>query len=718
VTETPRTLRVLIVEDSDDDAELLLVELRRAGYKPAFRLVQTHDGMADALDAQGWDIVVSDYNMPHFSALGALSLLHGRHLDMPFIILSGAIGEETAVMAMKAGAHDYVMKGHLARLLPAIERELREAGERSARRQAELALADSEARYRTIVDTANDAIVALDEQARIIYVNQRAPEMLSISAVKLLGQPFASILHQAERADWERRLRHLESGSRLLYDVRLQRGDGRELWALNSSSPQLDGSGEFRGAIAMLKDVTERKQAEEALAHQALHDSLTGLPNRNLLHDRLEQAMFGARRERRQLAVLLLDLDRFKEVNDTFGHHYGDLLLKQVGPRLQGALRQSDTVARLGGDEFAILLSSCADLEAAKLTAMKLIGALEVPFVVEGQTLTVAGSIGVVMYPEHGQDVQTVMRRADVAMYAAKRDGEGFSVYAMEQDKHSALRLTLSSHLRQGIDDDELLMYYQPKISLSTHHIVDVEALVRWQHPQRGIIAADHFIPLAEQTGLIRPLTHWVLKTVLEQCRRWRAAGRNIGVAVNISMRNLHDPRLPEIVAGLLQLSETPPSALVLEITETALMTNPARTMDVVLRLSKLGIHLSIDDFGTGYSSLSYLKRLPVREIKIDKSFVRDMADDENDAVIVRSTIDLGHNLGLQVVAEGVENRHALDQLERLGCDLAQGYYMGMPMPAAELECWLRESTWGLKANGAAASARASSSPNGLAQPA
>jgi diguanylate cyclase (GGDEF)-like protein len=367
-----------------------------------------------------------------------------------------------------------------------------------------------------------------------------------------------------------------------------------------------------------------------------------------------------------------------------------------VGPRLQGVLRQSDTVARLGGDEFAILLSTCADVEAAKLTAVKLLGALEVPFVVEGQTLTVAGSMGVVMYPEHGQDVQTVMRRADVAMYAAKRDGEGFSVYVSEQDQHSALRLTLSSELRQAIDGGELVMYYQPKIDLKTGHIVDLEALVRWNHPQRGVLAADHFIPAAEQTGLIRPLSHWVIRAVLEQCRAWTAAGLKLGVAVNVSMRNLHDPQLPETMADLLRTWDVPPASLVLEITETAFMTNPQRTMEVVLQLSELGIQLSIDDFGTGYSSLSYLKRLPVSEIKIDKSFVRDMADDENDAVIVKSTIDLGHNLGLKVVAEGVESSQALKQLTALGCDLAQGYYMGWPMPAGELALWLNDSPWGM----------------------
>ncbi|HLG69832.1 MAG TPA: EAL domain-containing protein [Chloroflexota bacterium] len=692
----PGPLRVLIVEDSEDDAELLLIELRRAGYKPIYRLVQTREDMAAALDEQEWDVVVSDYNMPHFSAIGALGLMHERHLDRPFIILSGAIGEETAVAAMKAGAHDYVMKDNLARLIPAIERELREVEVRTARHQAERALADSEARYRTMVDTANDAIVALDEACRISYVNKRAPEMLGSSAAELLGQPFISLLDPGEHAEWQRRLAQLERGDRLLYDARMQRPDGQELWVLNSCSPQIGPDGEFQGAIAMLKDVTERKQAEEALAHQALHDSLTGLPNRNLLHDRLDQAILTARRERRPLAVLLIDLDRFKEVNDTFGHHYGDMLLKQVGPRLRGALRESDTVARLGGDEFAVLLPSCATVDAAMLTATKLLAALEAPFVVEGQTLSISGSMGIVMYPEHGEDVQTVMRRADVAMYAAKRDGEGFSVYSSEQDRHSAVRLTLSSQLRQAIDGGELVMHYQPKISLRTRQVIDVEALVRWRHRDQGLLGADHFVPLAEQTGLIKPLTQWVLRTVLDQYRLWRERGLDMGVAVNISMRNLHDPMLPDAISELLEFSNVPPSALRLEITETALMTNPVRAMEVVTRLSELGIHLSIDDFGTGYSSLAYLKRLPVREIKIDKSFVRDMAEDENDAVIVRSTIDLGHNLGLQVVAEGVESRAAWDQLVDLGCDLAQGFLMAAPMTAAELECWLAQTppTW------------------------
>jgi diguanylate cyclase (GGDEF)-like protein/PAS domain S-box-containing protein len=695
VTPETRSLRILIVEDSEDDAELILIELRRAGFRPEYRRVETPEEMHDGLDSQEWDLVISDFSMPHFSALGALGQLHERKLDVPFIIVSGAIGEETAVNCMKGGAHDYVMKGNLARLIPVVHRELREAGERFARRLAEQALASSEQRYRTIVDTANDGIVATDAENCVTYVNDRMRELLGYESRELELRPFTDLIHPDDRQEWLQRFEQIREGARLQFDVRLQRKDGLQIWALNSCSPLRDPNGGFAGAISMLRDVTERKLAEDALAHQALHDALTGLPNRSLLHDRLDQAILAARREHWPLAVLLIDLDRFKEVNDTFGHHYGDILLKQVGPRLRGALRESDTVARLGGDEFAVILAGC-DAESGKLTAAKLLKALEEPFVVEGQALNVSGSIGIVTYPDHGQDVETLMRRADVAMYTAKRDHEGFSLYAAEQDQHSATRLTLTSQLRNSIESGELLMFYQPKISLAAKQLVDVEALVRWRHSERGIIGPDHFIPLAEQSGLIKPLTRWILGAVLSQCCAWRKAGLDIGVSFNLSMRNLHDPQLPDLISELLESANLPPGALQAEITETVLMTNAGRTMDVVTRLSAMGIHLSIDDFGTGYSSLAYLKRLPVQEIKIDKSFVHDMTTNENDAVIVRSTIDLGHNLGLKVVAEGVETEEVWGRLVDLGCDLAQGYYMALPMPAAELERWVASSPWGL----------------------
>ncbi len=689
----PQPLRVLVVEDSEDDTDLLLLELRRGGYQATCLRVDTAQAMEAALERL-WDIVICDYNMPHFSALVALDLVHQRGLDIPFIILSGTIGEDTAVTAMKAGAHDYVMKGDAARLLPAIQRELREAGERIARRQAEQALAESEKRYRTMVDTANDAIVALDARGRMTYVNARTTEMLGLAAAELLGRRFSELVHEADREFWSSQYRLLRGGKHLLVDLRLRRKDGGELWVINSSSPLQDEESQFTGSIVMLKDVTERKLAEDALAHAALHDALTGLPNRTLLQDRLEQAMLASRRENWRLAVLLIDLDRFKEVNDAFGHQYGDALLKQVGARLRGTLRESDTVARLGGDEFAVVLPNCSDPNDGCVTAANMLKALEEPFVIDHQTLNVTGSIGVVLYPEHGDNAQTLMRHADVAMYAAKREGDGVAVYADEQEMNSANRLTMSNQLRRGIEQGELVAYFQPKISLQTSELIGVEALVRWQHPDRGLVPPDDFIPLAEQTGLIKPLSVWMLSAVLDQSRAWDAEGLRLTVAVNLSMRNLHDPNLPDLIASLLHDFGVGPDALQLEITETVLMTNAARTLEVITRLSAMGIHLSIDDFGTGYSSLAYLKRLPVAEIKIDKSFVHDMTTDENDLTIVRSTIDLGHNLGLEVVAEGVETEGHWRKLQDLGCDLAQGYYFAKPMSAEAFAYWMKESRW------------------------
>ncbi|MGH2518821.1 MAG: putative bifunctional diguanylate cyclase/phosphodiesterase, partial [Chloroflexota bacterium] len=492
-----------------------------------------------------------------------------------------------------------------------------------------------------------------------------------------------------DREEWELRRGQIHQGAALELDLRLRRDDGRDIWVTSSCTRLPAANGAFDGAVVMLKDVTERRLAAEALTHQALHDALTGLPNRTLLQDRLQQAVFSARRENRRIAVLLIDLDRFKDVNDAFGHHYGDLLLKEVGDRLQHALRESDTVARLGGDEFAVILTSCLEIEDAKLAAVKILKALDEPFIIEQQNLRVAGSIGVVVHPDHGEDVNTLLRRADVAMYAAKREGDGYSVHGTDQEEASASRLKLSAQLRDGIALGELELYYQPKVSLRTRELKGVEALVRWNHPEQGLVVPDAFIPLAEQTGLIKPLSRWVVETALQQWREWHRRGLELTVAFNLSMRNLHDPHLPDMLEELLQGFHLPPGALQAEITETVLMTNATRTLDVVTRLSNMGVQLSIDDFGTGYSSLAYLKRLPVRELKIDKSFVHDMTASENDLVIVRSTIDLGHSLDLKVTAEGVETPEAWGRLDALGCDLAQGYYMARPLPLAAFESWV-----------------------------
>jgi diguanylate cyclase (GGDEF)-like protein len=423
--------------------------------------------------------------------------------------------------------------------------------------------------------------------------------------------------------------------------------------------------------------------------HQALHDALTGLPNRSLFHDRAQQAILAARRRRGGVAVMLLDLDRFKEVNDTLGHHVGDLLLKEIGPRLQGVLRESDTVARLGGDEFGVVLADLPDPAEVETVAERISAALRQPIVTETLRLDVEGSMGIAMYPEHGNDADTLLQRADVAMYVAKGSPDGHATYSPNQDHYSPQRLGLVGDLRQAVTEGELLVCYQPKVWLPSMSVAGFEALARWRHPERGVIPPEEFISLAEQTGIIKPLTMLVLERALRQCRLWHNAGHHIGVAVNLSARTIHDPEFPSGVQRLLTAYQLDPRWLTLELTESTVMADPARCMETLSRLHGMGVELSIDDFGTGYSSLAYLKRLPVHELKIDRSFVMNMAHDDNDAVIVRSTIELGQNLGLRVVAEGVETAEVRDRLVVMRCDAAQGYLLSRPIPADKATSWI-----------------------------
>ncbi len=485
---------------------------------------------------------------------------------------------------------------------------------------------------------------------------------------------------------------------------------GELIFVVNDMSQKLQALYEERKqaeeAILKLNQDLERRVdartkelaiANEELTYQALHDALTDIPNRTLLHDRLQQAIHAAKRERKSVALMMMDLDRFKEINDTMGHHSGDLVLQAVAARLRGTLRQSDTVARLGGDEFAMVLPGIGNKDTAIKAAQKILNAVQAPLVLEGRHLDIGVSLGIALYPDQGEESGLLMQRADVAMYAAKRNKSGYAFYDAEADRYSADRLALQGELRHGIEHDELLLYYQPKIDFHSGHTSGLEALVRWQHPRHGLMFPDDFIPLAERTGLIKPLTVWVLQEALRQCCTWHRNGLPLTVAVNISASNLQDPHFPEIVATALATTGAEPAWLELEITETAIMKEPAVAIDAIGKLNHMGVQLAIDDFGTGYSSMAYLKKLLVAKIKIDKSFVMDMNTNNNDAVIVRSLIGLGHNLGLSVVAEGVESEEVWDQLKVLGCDSAQGYSMSHPIPPDELGEWLKQSPWGVK---------------------
>jgi diguanylate cyclase (GGDEF)-like protein len=426
------------------------------------------------------------------------------------------------------------------------------------------------------------------------------------------------------------------------------------------------------------------------LAQIATTDELTGVANRERFQARLEQEIVAARDSGGSFSVMLLDLDHFKEINDTLGHHYGDQLLRELGPRLAHAVGPDGLVARLGGDEFAVFPGERTDdPERLHRIAISLIEQVQRPFDVEHMTLQIGASLGIARYPHDGDDSGALLRGADVAMYAAKEARAGHKLYAAELDRHSRDRLTVLSDLRRALDGDEILIHYQPIVDAHSGAVASAEALARWQHPELGMIPPGAFIPVAEQTGLIGPLTWVVLEGALAQCGAWHRAGYDLSVAVNLSVRNLLDQDLPRQIEERLARHDLPASALRVEITESMIMADPDRSLQTVLALSALGVHVSIDDFGTGYSSLSMLKRLPVDELKIDRSFVSPMMHDESDMIIVRSTIHLGHDLGMKVIGEGVEDEGTLQRLASLGCDLIQGYYVSRPLPADAFTQWL-----------------------------
>ena len=486
-------------------------------------------------------------------------------------------------------------------------------------------------------------------------------------------------LRRAEKQQVRFEADHLrKDGSRYPVEVRLQLS--------NAESPPV--------FVAIIQDISERNRYIAALEHKAFYDALTNLPNRPLLEDRLTQALKVAHRETSSLAVLLVDVLRLREVNDLLGHQNGDLVLKEVAVRLQRVLRDSDTVARLSGDEFAIVLPT-ANNEEASLTAGKILKQFEQPVLIEDTQLELEAAIGIAQYPDHGDSPGILLQHADIAMRVAKNEALSFCTYDPHDDPFSVRRLKLHGELRQAINNKALAAYYQPKIDIKTGRVTSVEALSRWPHPTEGIISPAEFIPMVEQSGLIRPFTLWILEEAIRQSRQWSEQGIDLTVAVNLSTRNLLDPNLADNIAEFLQTHGVGAERLTLEITESTIMSRPEQALKILTRLDAMGLKLSIDDFGTGYSSLAYLKQLPVAELKIDYSFISGITASESDAVIVHSTIELAHNLGLSVVAEGVEDRETLELLATLGCDTGQGFYFGHPLPTGELEDWLRREPWG-----------------------
>ena len=444
----------------------------------------------------------------------------------------------------------------------------------------------------------------------------------------------------------------------------------------------------------VIERTAQLQDANTQLEHQALHDALTKLPNRALFNDRLRSTLSSAHRSQELFALVGVDLDQFKEINDTLGHNAGDLVLRHVANACRKVLRESDTVARMGGDEFTLLLPQVADLEQAVHIAQRVLEAIKEPLQIGEHLVEVSASLGVALFPQHGEDEEALVTHSDAAMYAAKRQKMGVVVYQPEMGEGISEAVMLKAELRRAIHDGEMVLHFQPKIDMHSKTINGVEALVRWQHPRLGLLYPDSFIGLAELSGLIKPLTYEVLRLAMRQVQAWTQCGYSFPIAVNISAVNLQDKDFPEYVAAMISEYAVPNYLLEFEVTETAIMTEPIIAIENIRRLAHIGVQMSIDDFGTGYSSMAYLQKLLVAKIKIDKSFVIEMGTSKNDEVIVRATIDLAHNLGLKAVAEGVESQEAWDKLRKLGCDSAQGYFMSKGLPAEKLMEWIQTSPW------------------------
>jgi len=565
----------------------------------------------------------------------------------------------------------------------------------SVRVLAEAALRQSEEQFRQLAGNIPQVFWITDTaNQQTLYVSPAAETMLGRPLQDILSDRRALIraVHKEDRAQvYAARKAAMESGYDETY--RIVRPDGSLRWVHDRAFPVRDGDGRVYRIAGIAEDVTDRKHAEEQLEHLAHYDTLTNLPNRALFYDRLKQTLAQARRNRWTMGVMFLDADRFKNVNDTLGHAVGDMLLQQVARRLTQSVRSDDTVGRLGGDEFAIVLSTLASAQDATLVAQKIMAAFKEPFMLAGTEVYVTASIGITLYPDDSSDHDVLIKNADTAMYRAKEIGRNsYQFYTPEMNARAIKLLGMESSLRRALERDEFLLHYQPKASVVDGDITGLEALLRWKHPERGLVSPAEFIPLLEESGLIVPVGEWVLKAVCSQIKAWERAGnRSVPVSVNLSARQFAAKDLGPTIKRILEEHQVDPALIECEITESSLMENTGEAVRTLEYLDQLGVGLSIDDFGTGYSSLGYLKRFPLSALKIDRSFVRDVTTDGDDATITRAIISMAHSLGLKVIAEGVETRAQLEFLAEYGCNEIQGYYFARPMPAADCGTWVRE---------------------------
>ena len=691
-----RPTRVLHLEDNPLDAELIQQKLLEELHAADIVWVKGKTDFEAAI-ADPFDLILCDYNLPSYNALEALKAAHHRQPNTPIIVITGTLTEDEAVKCVTAGATDYMLKTGLQRLAPAVVRALRESAEQRERRQIEDALRTSEERLQLSLEAAEVAVWEHDVASGHIAFSRQLGPMLGYRSDEVPARMDAweALIdsHDVKKLRLEL-VRHYRGETPAIdIEYRIRAKDGSWRWIHTAGrAVTRDASGKAMRMLGTHRDVTERKRFQTELEYRANYDALTGLANKDLLNDRIEQAIVLATRKRSKCALLYLDLDRFKVINDSLNHAAGDELLRVIAARLKESLRESDSVARLGGDEFAVVLHEVVDAAAIARISQKILETVELPIRLETQEVFTSTSIGVAVFPDDGGDPQTLLKNADIAMYRAKQGGRNqVCFYTDDFNKGAAERLRLEADLRRAITQDEFELHYQPRVNLASGRITSLEALIRWRRAEHGLLSPAQFIPLAEETGLIVPIGDIVLRMACRQMCEWRDMGhRDLRVAVNLSARQFRHPNLPEHIGAILAETGLEPHHLELEITETSAMHDPEHTQRVLQQLSTRGIVQSIDDFGTGYSSLAYLKRFPIDHLKIDQSFVKGLPLDEDDSNIVGAIIALGRSLGLATIAEGVETEEQRIFLKERGCDEMQGYLFCRPKPASELAELLR----------------------------
>jgi len=680
----------MIIQASDEKPLVLLVDdvvsnlhILSAILKPYYRIKIATSGekaLEIVQEAELPQLIILDVMMPGLSGLDVLRRLRvdPRTQDIPVIFVSADTSEQSQLDGLDLGADDYLTKPIVTSILLARVRNLLQR----KRAEAQLRLAAH------VFEYSGEAIMVTDHANRILQVNPAFTRLTGYTLEEISGQN-PRILASGRTTPEE---------YRAMWQSIHERGFWQgEMWDRNKNGsiyPKLltisvvrNPRGDIEYHIASFADITEQKATEERIRHAAHHDPLTDLPNRLHLQIALQQMLATAHRQGGKLAVMFIDLDRFKLINDTLGHPVGDELLIEVARRLKDCVRESDVLARLGGDEFVIVvLGDTTISRVTRIIADKIIHRLVQPYLIAGHTLHSSPSIGISLYPNDGENIEVLMKNADTAMYHAKSMGRNnYQFFNAKMNQATAERLQLENQLHGALHDGQFVLHYQPQIDLRSGRLLAVEALVRWQHPQRGLIPPDQFIPIAEENGMIVALGDWILETACRQLRAWRDQGQHLNVAVNLSLHQLRHPNLAGQIASVLRRHRLTGNDLELEITESAAMKNPETTIKILRQLRDLGIHLAIDDFGTGYSSLSYLKLLPIDCLKLDRSFVKDIEADPNDATICQATIALAHALGLRVTAEGVETKAQRDFLQRLGCDTIQGYLIAKPLPAEQV---------------------------------